>query len=296
MVKGKCKSCERMQQAVDELEYLVTFNRSISQAMARTMQDSSEGVFISVANFILAHRYSYLEYLHMGVKHTTHSLCTAPVHLQSLFPDQLLIKAEEEVPEVKRGVCLASHTGNPVVSIYMLPMTNFLINRTGSRLSQLGSKYMNANRERKVMASPQLSHRNRPRVPNLVNDNYCVKCVTGLKDCVCVPGQRGLNPSPVTAKDRDLINKSETINLLVNSCVANAHSVVGLPQKKGVNPNYYHNYTNKICERCFLWRSLQLCKSCHKCPNCCHRSTCRGKSTLVLGKMGNPMGESKGSN
>ena len=34
----KGKSSERTQQAVDELEYLVTFNRSISQAMARTMQ------------------------------------------------------------------------------------------------------------------------------------------------------------------------------------------------------------------------------------------------------------------
>ena len=44
--KGKGKSCERMQQAVDELEYLVTLSRSISQAMARTMQDLSEGVFI----------------------------------------------------------------------------------------------------------------------------------------------------------------------------------------------------------------------------------------------------------
>ena len=40
MVKGKGKSSERMQQAVDELEYLVTFNRSISQAMTRTMQDN----------------------------------------------------------------------------------------------------------------------------------------------------------------------------------------------------------------------------------------------------------------
>ena len=50
-----------------------------------------------------------------------------------------------------------------------------------------------------------------------------------------MPGQRGLNPSPVTAKDRDLTNKSETVNLLVNSCVANAHFVFGLPQKKGVN-------------------------------------------------------------
>ena len=61
MVKGKGKSSERMQQTVDELEYLVTFNRSIPQAMARTIQDLSEGVFISVLNFTLAHRGSYLE-------------------------------------------------------------------------------------------------------------------------------------------------------------------------------------------------------------------------------------------
>ena len=67
--KGKGKSLERTQQAVDKLEYLVTFNRSISQAMARTMQDLSEGVFISVAlNFTLVRRDSYLEYLHAGVK------------------------------------------------------------------------------------------------------------------------------------------------------------------------------------------------------------------------------------
>ena len=98
MVKGKGKSSERMQQAVDELEYLVTFNRSISQAMARTMQDLSEGVFISVANFTRAHRDSFLDYLHAGVKQDTlTALCIAPIHLQSLFLDQLLIKAEEEV-------------------------------------------------------------------------------------------------------------------------------------------------------------------------------------------------------
>ena len=87
-----------MQQAVDELEYLVTFNRSISQAMARTMQDLSEGIFISVANFTLARRDSYLEYLHAVVKQDTlTALRIAPVHLQSLFLDQLLSKAEEEV-------------------------------------------------------------------------------------------------------------------------------------------------------------------------------------------------------
>ena len=87
-----------MRQAVDELDYLVTFNRSISQAMARTMQDLSEGVFISMANFTLARRDSYLEYLHAGVKQDTlTALRTAPVHLHSLFPDQFITKAEEEI-------------------------------------------------------------------------------------------------------------------------------------------------------------------------------------------------------
>ena len=71
---------------------------SISQAMARTMQDLSEGVFISMANFTLARRDSYLEYLHAGVKHDTlNALRTSPVHCSSLFPDQLITKAKEEI-------------------------------------------------------------------------------------------------------------------------------------------------------------------------------------------------------
>ena len=87
---GKDKAAERTQQAVEELEYLVTFNRSISQAMQRTMQDLSEGVFISMANLTLARQDSYLEFLRGGVKpDTLTALRAAPVHLNSLFPDSL---------------------------------------------------------------------------------------------------------------------------------------------------------------------------------------------------------------
>ena len=41
---------------------------------------------------------------------------------------------------------------------------------------------------------------------------------------------------------------------------------------------------------------LELCKSCHKCLNCCYRSTCKGKTAPVLGEMRSPGFESKGSN
>ena len=66
--------------------------------MARTMQDLSESVFINMANFTLASRDSYLDYLHAGVKQdTVNTLRTSPVHLNALFPDQLISKAEEEI-------------------------------------------------------------------------------------------------------------------------------------------------------------------------------------------------------
>ena len=95
---SKGKSSEKMKQAVNELEYLTIFNRSISQVMARTMQDLSEGVFVNMANFTLARRDSYLDYLHTGVKQdTVNALRTSPVHLNALFPDQLITKAEEEI-------------------------------------------------------------------------------------------------------------------------------------------------------------------------------------------------------
>ena len=69
--KGKGKSSERSQHAVDELDYLVTFNRSITQAMVRIMQDLLEG--------------SSLPYV------------LPQLHMYPLFPDQSLAKAEEEI-------------------------------------------------------------------------------------------------------------------------------------------------------------------------------------------------------
>ena len=132
----------------------------------------------------------------------------------------------------------------------MLPISEFHNTRTGSRPSQLRSKYTNVSRERQVVASLPLSHRNRPRVQNNVNDNYCVQSLTGLKDFACVPGQKSLNPSPVMENHRALSNKSETVFLPVNSCVANVHSVTGLPQKKGVNPNYCYNQTEIKYVKC----------------------------------------------
>ena len=97
-VTSKGNSSSKLHQAADELDYLVTFNRSITQAMARTMQDLSDGVFINVENFTLARRDSYLDFIKTGIKQDTLiSLRTAPLHMSALFPDHIISKAEEEI-------------------------------------------------------------------------------------------------------------------------------------------------------------------------------------------------------
>ena len=136
------------------------------------------------------------------------------------------------------------------------------------------------------MAKPPHSPRSRLRGPSLINDNYCVNSVAGQMNSVCVTGQGDLDPVPLAAE-----NSKVTLN--VDSHVANAHIVTGLPQRKGVNPNACQLYTEIKCERCFLCRSLAFCKSCHQCPTCCFRSSCWGEVKPVLGEMGNPGFKSK---
>ena len=46
--KAKGKFSPKAQEAADELAYLVNFNQSITHAMARTMQDLSDFLFIGM--------------------------------------------------------------------------------------------------------------------------------------------------------------------------------------------------------------------------------------------------------
>ena len=96
--RSKGKSSSKLHQVAEELDYLFTFNQSIKQAMARTMQDLSEGVFINITNLTLACWDSYLNCFTAGIKQDTlPSLRTAPLHMSSLFLDHLISKAEEEI-------------------------------------------------------------------------------------------------------------------------------------------------------------------------------------------------------
>ena len=83
-----------------------------------------------------------------------------------------------------------------------------------------------------------------------------------------------------------------TCKLLCCKC-SFCHRVASKERRKSQLLSKLHR--NKICERCFLCRSLEFCKYCHKCSDCCHKSTCRGMATSVLGEVGSSGFDSKSS-
>ena len=99
-------------------------------------------------------------------------------------------KLKRKSPGMKKDVPLVYHKASPVATTPTLPQVpSHLTNQTGSLVFLLGSKSGTDNMARKGVARPQLSNRSRLRVQNSINDNYCLKCVTGQENCVYVSGK-----------------------------------------------------------------------------------------------------------
>ena len=95
---GKGKSAGKVGGATEELQYLLTFNSSITQCMAKTMEHLSDFAFVNMYNFTLARRDSYLAHMKAGIKQNTlAALRQAPMDSATLFPDNILKKAEEDI-------------------------------------------------------------------------------------------------------------------------------------------------------------------------------------------------------
>ena len=131
----------------------------------------------------------------------------------SLFPDQLLVKAVDEITRNEKAFdrYLTKET-------HMLPLQSHLMNLTESLIFLHGSRLNTGNRVRKVKARPLLIKRNRPRGKSTINDNYCVNCMVGKKNCVHVTGRVNiLNVVPEIAGQKDCLFVTDKL-LCCNSC------------------------------------------------------------------------------
>ena len=78
----------------------MNFNSSITQAAAKTMEQLSEFIFISMGNLTLARRDAYMSHLRTGIKpDTLTALRTGPLHIPILFPDSAIKRVEEDIAQ-----------------------------------------------------------------------------------------------------------------------------------------------------------------------------------------------------
>ena len=97
-LEHKGKSAAKLSAAAEELQFLMHFNSSIYQAMAKSIEHLTDFVFVNMAYVTLPRRDSYLAYLKAGIKaDTLAALRTAPLHLPTLFPDSVINQVEEDI-------------------------------------------------------------------------------------------------------------------------------------------------------------------------------------------------------
>ena len=96
--EGKGKGSTKVSEATEELQFLMEFNSSITQAAAKAMEHLTEFVFFTMGNLTLARRDAYLNHLKNGIKPDTFAaLRTGPLHITTLFPESAIKWAEEEI-------------------------------------------------------------------------------------------------------------------------------------------------------------------------------------------------------
>ena len=94
--KGKASS--KVSAATEELQFLLDFNASVCHAMAKSVEHLTDFVFVNLAKTTLLRRDSYLSYLKGGVKaDTLNALRSAPLQLDTIFPDNVIKQAEEDI-------------------------------------------------------------------------------------------------------------------------------------------------------------------------------------------------------
>ena len=164
--ESKGKASHKSSSAADELQYLMDFNASITQAAAKTMEHLTDFVFISMGNITLASRDVYLSHLRTGIKpDKLNALTTGLLYINTLFPDSALRKAEEDMVSFEsKGHSRAGRSKGRYHRIRGLT-AEAKLNRTG----QLGRTSIGDSSRKGKVVLPT-THLDQPRASSRIND------------------------------------------------------------------------------------------------------------------------------
>ena len=227
------------------------FNTSITHVMAKTVEHLSDFVFVSVANTTLARRDSYLWHLKSGIKpDTLASLRMAPLQMATLFPDDVLKQAEQDIANFEsKGHILA----RKVASTHMNIQRNDL---TGNQTDQPGKTLEIMARARRARARLPTIHHNQPRGSSHTSDNYCINVLqTGL-----LPGSKQIVNAYQLPHSRRVTKKTMNFQTRDNLS-ANLNVVTHVPIAKRA-------FAKERCKSChckLLQREIKICEKCFNC-------------------------------
>ena len=245
------------------------------------MEHLTDFVFVSMGNLTLARRDSYLMHIKTGIKpNTLASLKTAPLQMATLFPDRILKRAEDNIANYKsKG--RSSH-GKCQYHPYERSERKFDKRPNKPTWKNIGAKYQS--RKPKGRSSHYTS--DQPRASSPINDNYCLNV---LKAGLLV-GSRDSKLYFISRGSQKDIRHSDTTDsscklFCCKSCTF-CKMAFTKERYKSCCCKLFSTKKIKICERCFLCRSVVFCQTCNKCPTCSFRSTCRGKTAMLLENLG----------
>ena len=208
--ESKGKAASKVSAATDELQFLLDFNSSVCQAMAKAMEHLTDFVFVNMANTTLLRRDSYLSYLKAGVKaDTLNALRSAPLELDTLFPNSVIKQAEEDI-------ALGRFTKRADITPMRGRIGSLTLRNRTDRLGKTSPLKASIDEGKENTSIPH----DQPRASSRINDNYWV---TSLQ-------ARLLAGS--THKET-LTFQDTVVNLNV---VNHALSATGHPQRKGISP------------------------------------------------------------
>ena len=133
------RGSKKISEASDELQFLMTFNSSITQAAAKAMEHLTDFIFITMGNSTLARRDAYLSHLKNGIKPDTFAaLRTAP--LQLFFPILLSRGRNRKFLITIARASLLLMAGVKLVTILMKDLIerNLRVGRRANRRGRLG--------------------------------------------------------------------------------------------------------------------------------------------------------------
>ena len=198
-VDSKGQGPTKVSSAIDKLHFLLDFNSSVCQAMAKSMEHLTEFVFVNMANATLLRRDSYLSYLKAGVKaDTLNALRTAPLHQDTLFPDSIVKRAEEDIASFDKGRSSSVYKGRRYHPY----------ERQGqaSDKKQDRPAWKNLSRSQRQRSKGKQQY-SRPRVSSSTNDN---QCVTQLKPLLLTGSPTGKTMNTFTNVKLDVVHSVHT--------------------------------------------------------------------------------------